>query len=65
MYLILFSTLVGSLQTTVFFYSQQYFSNMSYSKTAIAIICAASSFIEAISSKYAYKLENLLKLKGT
>lgn len=64
MYLILFSALVGSLQTTVFFYSQQYFSNMSYSKTAIAIICAVSSFIEAVSSKYAYKLENLLKLKG-
>lgn len=65
LYLILFSALIGSLQTTVFFYSQQYFSDMSYSKTAIAIICAISSFIEAISSKYAYKLENLLKLKGT
>lgn len=65
LYLILFSSLIGSLQTTVFFYSQQYFSDMSYSKTAIAIICALSSFIEAISSKYAYKLENLLKLKGT
>lgn len=65
LYLILFSSLIGSLQTTVFFYSQQYFSDMSYSKTAIAIICAISSFIEAISSKYAYKLENLLKLKGT
>lgn len=65
LYLILFSSLIGSLQTTVFFYSQQYFSDMSYSKTAIAIICALSSLIEAISSKYAYKLENLLKLKGT
>ena len=65
LYLILFSALVGSLQTTVFFYSQQYFSDMNYSKTAIAIICTMSSFIEAISSKYAYKLENLLKLKGT
>lgn len=65
LYLILFSSLIGSLQTTVFFYSQQYFSDMSYSKTAIAIICALSSFIEAISSKYAYKVENLLKLKGT
>lgn len=65
LYLILFSSLMGSLQTTVFFYSQQYFSDMSYSKTAIAIICALSSLIEAISSKYAYKLENLLKLKGT
>lgn len=65
LYLILFSSLIGSLQTTVFFYSQQYFSDMSYSKTAIAIICALSSLIEAISSKYAYKLENLLRLKGT
>ncbi|HHX62935.1 MAG TPA: MFS transporter [Epulopiscium sp.] len=64
LYLILFSALVGSLQTTVFFYSQQYFSDMSYSKTQIAIICAISSFIEAISAKYAYKLERILNLKG-
>ena len=64
LYLIVFSALVGSLQTTVFFYSQQYFSQMSYSKTRIAIICAISSFIEAISSKYAYKLEKRLNLKG-
>ncbi len=65
LYLILFSSLVGSLQTTVFFYSQQYFSDMSYSKTAIAIICAVSSLIEAISSKYAYRAEKVLKLRGT
>ena len=65
LYLILFSSLVASLQTTVFFYSQKYFSDMSYSKTAIAIICALSSLIEAISSKYAYRIEKLLKLKGT
>lgn len=65
LYLILFSALVSSLQTTVFFYSQQYFSDMSYSKTAIAVICAVSSLIEAVSSKYAYKFEALLKLKGT
>lgn len=65
LYLILFSSLVGSLQTTVFFYSQQYFSDMNYSKTMIAVICAVSSLIEAISSKYAYKFEALLKLRGT
>lgn len=65
LYLILFSSLIGSLQTTVFFYSQQYFSDMSYSKTAIAIICAVSSLIEAISSKYAYRIEKVLKLRGT
>lgn len=65
LYLILFSALVGSLQTTVFFYSQKYFSDMSYSKTVIAIICAVGSVLEAISSKYAYKFEEQLKLKGT
>lgn len=64
-YLILFSALVASLQTTVFFYSQKYFSDMNYSKTLIAIICAVGSAIEAISSKYAYKFEQLFKLKGT
>jgi predicted MFS family arabinose efflux permease len=65
LYLILFSAMMGSLQTTVFFYSQKFFSDMSCSKTAIAVICAVSSLIEAISSKYAYRLEKLLKLKGT
>ncbi|GKX68315.1 MFS transporter [Inconstantimicrobium mannanitabidum] len=64
-YLILFSALVGSLQTTVFFYSQKYFSDLSYSKTLIAVICAVGSAIEAVSSKYAYKFEELFKLRGT
>jgi MFS family permease len=64
-YLILFSALVGSLQTTVFFYSQKYFSDISFTKTEIAIICAVSSLIEAVSSKYAYRFEKMLKLKGT
>lgn len=64
-YIILFSSLVGSLQTTVFFYSQKYFEDMSYSKTAIALICAAGSLLEAVFSKYAYKFERILKLKGT
>jgi len=65
LYLILFSSLVASLKTTVFFYSQVFFQNMTYSKTKIAIICALSSLIEAIFSKYAYKFEERLKLKGT
>lgn len=65
LYIIMFSALVGSLQTTVFFYSQKYFSDMSYSKTAIAVICALGSLIEAFSSKYAYKFEKWFKIKGT
>jgi len=65
LYLILFSALVASVQTTVYFYSQKYFSDMGYSKTAIAIICTLSSVVDAISSKYAYRIEELLRLKGT
>ena len=65
LYLILFSALVASIQTTVFFYSQKYFSDMSYSKTLIALICTLSSFLEALSSKYAYKYEKIFKLRGT
>lgn len=65
LYLILFSAMAGSLETTVFFYSQKYFSDLSYSKTVIALICALSSLIEAICSKYAYKFEEILKLRGT
>ena len=64
-YTIMFSSLIGSLQTTVFFYSQQYFFNLGYTKTVIAIICAFGSLIEAVSSKYAYRFEKKLKLKGT
>lgn len=65
LYLIMFSALVGSLQTTVFFYSQQYFSDLSYSKTSIAVICSIGSLIEAVSSKYAYQFEQRFKIKGT
>lgn len=64
-YTILFSALVGSLQTTVFFYSQQYFSDMGFTKTGIAFICALGSLIEAFSSKFAYRFEGRMKLKGT
>lgn len=63
MYIILFSALMGSLQTTVYFYSQKYFSDMSYSKTVIALICAFGSFIEALFSKYAYFFESKLGMK--
>ncbi|WMJ78702.1 MULTISPECIES: MFS transporter [unclassified Sedimentibacter] len=65
LYIILFSALLGSLQTTVFFYSQKYFFDIGFTKTMIAVICATGSLIEAISSKYAYILESRLKLKGT
>lgn len=53
------------MEELVHFYSQQYFSDMNYSKTMIAVICEVSSLIEAISSKYAYKFEALLNLSGT
>ncbi len=65
LYIILFSALMGSLQTTVFFYSQKFFSDMAYTKTLIAVICSLGCLIEAVSSKYAYIFESMLKLKGT
>jgi len=63
LYIIMFSALLGSLQTTVFFYSQKFFSDMGYTKTIIAVICAIGSVIEAFSSKYAYKIENRLNIR--
>lgn len=65
LYIILFSALVGSLQTTVFFYSQKFFSDIGFTKTLIAVICALGCLLEAVSSKYAYVFENRFKLKGT
>lgn len=65
LYIIMFYAMADSLRTTVFFYGQQYFSDMCYSKTVIAIICAAGSLIEAVSSKYAYIFEKRFKIKGT
>lgn len=62
-YIIMFSALLGSLQTTVFFYSQKFFSDLGYTKTVIAVICFVGSIIEAYSSKYAYKVEKLLNIR--
>jgi Arabinose efflux permease len=64
LYLILFSALVSSLGTTVYFYSQKYFENMEYTKTAIALIFAASSLLSAVSSKLAHRIESFLKQEG-
>ncbi len=63
LYIIMFSALLGSLQTTVFFYSQKFFSDMGYTKTIIAVICFIGSIVEAYSSKYAYKIEKRLNIR--
>lgn len=65
LYLILFSALVSSLGTTVYFYSQKFFENLSYTKTEIAIIFAISSLLSAFSSKAAHRIERLLRPEGT
>lgn len=64
MYLIMFSALIGTVGTTVYFYCQKYFETLGYSKTVISICFALSCLISGISSKYAYKVENRLKGKG-
>ncbi|OPJ57831.1 MFS transporter [Clostridium oryzae] len=63
LYIILFSALMSSLQTTVFFYSQKYFSDMNYTKTVIAVICALGSLVEAFCSKYAYVFEEKMGMR--
>ncbi|MDI6618958.1 MAG: MFS transporter [Clostridiales bacterium] len=65
LYLIIFSALLSSLEATVFFYGQKYFENISFTKTAIALIFAAGSLISALSSKAAYRIERLLKPERT
>lgn len=65
LYLILFSALVSSLGTTVYFYSQKFFENLSYTKTEIAIIFAISSLLSAFSSKAAHRIERFLRPEGT
>lgn len=64
LYLILFSALIGTAGTTVFFYSQKHFENIHFSKTAIGIIFGIDSLVSALSSKFAYKLEKTIKAKG-
>lgn len=63
-YLILLFAVISSLGATVFFYSQKYFEDISYTKTEIALIFAVSSLLSALSSKYAHKLEKRLKPGG-
>jgi len=64
LYLIMFSALIGTVGTTVYFYCQKYFETMGYSKTVISICFALSCLISGLSSKYAYKVENRLKGRG-
>lgn len=63
LYLILFYALISTMGTTVYFYCQKHFENMDFSRTAIAIIFTLNNLFSAVSSKYAYYLENKLKMK--
>jgi MFS family permease len=63
-YLIIFISVVSSIGTTVFFYCQKYFEAMDLSKLTISLIFAADSGIMAISSKFAYRIEEKLGQKG-
>lgn len=63
LYLILFYALITTMCTTVYFYCQKYFQNMHFSRTVIAVIFAISNLLSAVSSKYAYCIENKLKRK--
>ena len=59
--IMMFFELIFMTGTTTHFYSQQYFSEMAYSRSLIAIIYVVASIGCAIGAKLAYKVERLLK----
>ena len=59
--IMMFFELIFMTGTTTHFYSQQYFSEMGYSRSLIAIIYVVASIGCAIGAKLAYKVERLLK----
>lgn len=59
--IMMFFELIFMTGTTTHFYSQQYFSEMGYSRSLIAIIYVVASIGCAIGAKLAYKVEKLLK----
>ena len=63
LYLILFYAFICTIDTTVYFYCQKHFENMSISRTSIAIIYGITNVAGAISSKYAYIVEKRLNKK--
>lgn len=64
LYLILFFELICVNGTTIYFYCQKYFDNMQLTKTIIAVIFTLDSVVNALSSKFAYKIEGVIKQKG-
>ncbi|WP_099191806.1 MFS transporter [Tepidibacter mesophilus] len=63
LYLILFSSFISTIDTTVYFYCQKHFENISMTRTSIAIIYGITNVVGAISSKYAYIIEERLNKK--
>ena len=59
--IMMFFELIFMTGTTTHFYSQQYFSEMGYSRSLIAIIYVVASIGCAIGAKLVYKIERLLK----
>lgn len=59
--IMMFFELIFMTGTTTHFYTQQYFSEMGYSRSFIAIIYVISSIGCAIGAKFAYKVERKFK----
>jgi MFS family permease len=64
LYLILFFGLLSALGATVYFYCQKFFEEMNLSKTLIAVIFTLDNLTNAVSSKFAYKLEEKINQRG-
>ncbi len=59
---ILLYAFISTIDATIFFYGQKHFENMHFSKTQIAIIFACNGIVSAIFAKYAYAIQNKLKV---
>lgn len=61
--IMMFFELIFMTGTTTHFYSQQYFSDMGYSRSIISVIFVVASIGCALVAKAAYRIERVLKLR--
>ncbi|WP_425449322.1 MFS transporter [Dethiothermospora halolimnae] len=63
-FLIVFSQVIFTFGTSLFFYFQNYLEGSGYTQSKIGIVLAVSSLIGAVVASQAYKIEKKIKEKG-
>ena len=62
LFFILLYAFISTIDATIFYYGQKHFENMDFSRTQIATIFACNGLLSAIFAKYAYVIQNKLKV---